>query len=322
MHQLIALPLCLLVSSISAVPGFTKESQESSKSENEPSIAISAPFLGKSSNGLPGTIELSPPAKQLAEQLGIFSTISELHAKQAELKANDDLKTLCQTIELRQKLYGALQYASVEVEEAVAAIDGDIAKSNMLLAYVSSKQERASNLNNIATFVGSGAFGVLDSSSSLRLGVPTPQILGIIGNSIAVGVPTFGLRRRSYAEPQKHAAEANMLAPIFNRPFDAESYDPLVWNFLNGTPAGANSQLTRRQLLLQQWRQYRNVDTTGSAASSERIDALVGIQKRGSKLTIDLVKTRSELLVDLRALIQLMYRDISELNSAIRQVAQ
>ena len=60
----------------------------------------------------------------------------------------------------------------------------------------------------------------------------------------------------------------------------------------------------------------RGLRTTGSAAQNY-IDAIVGIPGKDDKISVEMLKTRAELLYDLRGLVQLMYRDISELNTAI-----
>lgn len=264
-----------------------------------------------------GVPKLSPPAQQLAEQLKVLDLMRSLRSKQEEYQLKGDTRSLLEVVVVRQQLLFAMQHAAIEVEEAVAAIDGDLTLANMLLDYASARQDRSVMLNNIATFVGSGTFGLLDSSTGLKLGVPTPQILGIVSNSIATGLPVLGFRRQQYQNPRTgQHAQTNMLAPIFGRPFSGESYDPLVWSYIDGMPAEPGKPETRRQLLLQRWKMYRGIGTTGSAAQHQ-IDALVGMPKRDEKVTVELLKTRAELLFDLRSVVQQMYRDISELNTAI-----
>jgi hypothetical protein len=272
---------------------------------------VSPPPAAREPGGFP---RLSPPAQELAERLNVLETMRSLHAKQEEFQRSSDNLSLLQTVVLRQKLLASMQHAAVEVEEAVAAIDGDLAFANMLLAYASSRRDRSVMLNNIATFVGSGAFGILDSSTDISVGIPAPQVLGIIGNSIATGLPLVGLRRRAYQNPRRRQGQPNMLAPIFGRPFKAESYDPLVWSYIESAAAPGSDQ-TRRQQLLQRWRTLRGLGTTGSA-SQDYIDAIVGMPGKDDKITVEMLKTRAELLYDLRSVVQLMYRDISELNTA------
>jgi len=270
------------------------------------------PPVAREAGGFP---ELSAPALELAERLNVVNTMRSLQSKHQEYQLSGDQRSLLETVVLRQKLMEAVQHAAIEVEEAVAAIDGDLALANMLLAYASSKRDRSIMMTNIATFVGSGTFGMLDASTDIRLRSPTPQILGILGSSIATGLPLFGLRRRDYQNPRQKKGEPNMLAPIFERPFQSESYDPLIWSYLESAAAPGSNQ-TRRQQLLHRWETLRGLDTTGSDAQNY-IDALVGMPGKEDRISVELVKTRAELLYDLRSVVHLMYRDISELNTAI-----
>src|SRR4030095_1090604 len=121
-------------------------------------------------------------------------------------------------------------------------IDGDLALANMLLAYASSRRDRALMLNNVATFVGSGSFGILASTADIKIAAPSSQIFGIIGNSIATGLPIVGLHRPEYKNPRRGQERPNMLAPIFGRPFHEESYDPLVWSYIEGAATPGSSQ--------------------------------------------------------------------------------
>lgn len=284
---------------------------------DEPDPSVETPRLLAQAKGNSPIESLSAPARQLGEQLKLLDLIVELKERKEEHARTADSGTLLESIGLRQKISMIVQHASIEIEEAVAAIDGDLSLTNMLLAYVSSRRDRALLLNNVATFVGSGTFGLLDSSSGIRLGPPAPNVLGIIGNSIATGFPLASLRERKYETPRSVKPQPNTLAPIFGRPYAGEAYDPVIWNYLESTPSGAADNMTRRQQLLRRWQLYRNIGTTGGARSQADIDMIVGIPKKGGKVTFDLLKTRAELLYDLRSVVQQMYRDISELNSAI-----
>lgn len=260
---------------------------------------------------------LSPSARQLAEQLKLVEPIDQVITKQAEYEQSKNPQALVESMAARQKLLMLLQHAALEVEEALAGIDGDLTINNMLLSYVTSRRERVNNLNNIATFIGSGTFGMLDSGTSLKLGVPTPQIFGLVSNAIAAGLPTLGLRQGTYKNPRKEATEANTLAPIFGRPYDGVTYDPIVWNYIDSVPPDATTKMTRRELLLQRWNTYRSVSTARGTSTKEYIDTLVGGPARSTKLSQDVLKVRAELLFDVRALVQLMYKDISEISSLV-----
>jgi hypothetical protein len=257
-------------------------------------------------------------AMQMARLLKIVDVMSELKEKAATAESQQANDQLIQILLLRQKLSRAVQYASLELEEALANIDGDIASNSMHLSYFTAKHDRSALLNGMTTFIASGTLGVLDSSLGINQAAPIPNIFGIAGNSVAVGLPLLGLYPPKYKNPDAGQRKGNMLAPIFGRPYSGAGYDPLIWSYLEAVPASsANSSLTdtRREHLLKEWQSYR-----GLAKGSQNklfIDQVSGVSSKDSRVSLDILKARSEFLVDLRAVIQQMYKDISDLNSYI-----
>lgn len=257
-------------------------------------------------------------AMQMARLLKIVDVMSELKEKAATAESQQANDQLIQILLLRQKLSRAVQYASLELEEALANIDGDIASNSMHLSYFTAKHDRSALLNGMTTFIASGTLGVLDSSLGINQAAPIPNIFGIAGNSVAVGLPLLGLYPPKYKNPDAGQRKGNMLAPIFGRQYSGAGYDPLIWSYLEAVPASsANSSLTdsRREHLLKEWQSYR-----GLAKGSQNkvfIDQVTGVSSKDSRVSLDILKARSEFLVDLRAVIQQMYKDISDLNSYI-----
>lgn len=254
---------------------------------------------------------MSPNALQLAKMLKLESMIEELKAKNSNSSKKEDM---IEVMFLRQQLMRQIQYASLELEEALGNIDGDLAQTNMQYSLNSSKHDRSVLMNNVATFVTSGGLGVLDSAYSINNGPPASNIFGIIGNGGAVAIPLWGLRPRKYDNPHAGHFDGNMLAPIFGKKYEGAGYDPIIWKYLETVPAQAKEKITRRESLLKTWQTYRGLSEK-DPKSKEMIDRLVAISNKDKKVTLDLLKTRSELLVELRAVVQGMYKDISDLNT-------
>lgn len=268
-----------------------------------------------------GSFELPANAMQMARLLNVVEVMKDLKERVATSdssqvkqtnQTNDDL---IQVLLLRQKLSRAVQYASLELEEALANIDGDIASNSMQLSFFTAKHDRSALLNGMTTFIASGTLGVLDSSLGIKQAAPIPNIFGIAGNSVAIGLPLLGLYPAKYKNPEAGQRKGNMLAPIFGRPYSGAGYDPLIWSYLEAIPAvpAVAAGETRREHLLRDWQSYRGL--TKGSQSKPFIDQVSGVSARDSRISLDLLKARSEFLVDLRAVIQQMYKDISDLNS-------
>lgn len=256
---------------------------------------------------------LTEDTRALATMLNINETLAELKKVVSEGGENPTDSQLIRIIFLRQKCERATQFASLELEEALAYLDGDLSYTNMQYSILSAKHERSIALNNAATFITSGTLGVLDSASGLKYGTPVPNIFGITGNASAVAIPLWGLRPRQY-KPLQQGHSGNSLAPIFGLPFDDESYDPIIWKYLNARALDENATLTRRETLLSRWKQLRKLDVEKDEAQIRRV---CGLMDKDEKITLDLLKIRAELLVELRTEVQTMYTDLSDLNSEI-----
>ncbi len=263
--------------------------------------------------------QLTPNALQLAQMLHIVDVMEELKAKSsASTKSRDDLIDL---MLLREKLSRAIQYAALELEEALANIEADLGIANMQYAFFSAKHDRAVMLNNIAAFTSSGGLGALSNSTSFTGANITPNVLGATGNALAVAIPMLGLLPPKYKVP-KHSTEdksGNVLAPIFGREYSGPGYDPIVWDYLKAVPADSKTNETRIQTLLKNWQSYRGLGNK-DGKSKETIDMLIGVSPPEKKLSLEILKTRAELLVELQALVQQMYKDISDLNTSIMAI--
>ena len=243
-----------------------------------------------------GTSEPTVNAMQMARLLNIVYVMKDLKEKAATSDAShlrQSSDDLIQALLLRQKLSRAVQYASLELEEALANIDGDIASNSMQLSFFSAKHDRSALLNGMTTFIVSGTLGVLDSSLGINQAAPIPNIFGIAGNSVAIGLPLLGLYPAKYKNPEAGQRKGNMLAPIFGRPYSGAGYDPLIWNYLEAIPAvpavtaaasvsgkasAPAAGESRRDHLLRDWQPYRGL--TKGAQGKLFVDQVSGEYQR------------------------------------------
>lgn len=258
---------------------------------------------------------LTEDTLSLARMLKIDKTIEELKSAIKNAGDSPNQEQLVRIMFLRQNCERAIQFASLELEEALANIDGDLADTDLEYSLFSAKYERSVILNNAATFLTSGTLGVLDSATGIKYGAPTPNVFGITGNAAAVAIPLWGLRPRKY-KPLRSESSGNMLTPIFGLPYDGVGYDPIIWQYLNAVALDEKDQITRRQALLDRWKKFRRLSRDGQKNETE-VKRLAGIFEKGDKVTLDLLKTRRELLTELRAEVQSMYADLSDLNTEI-----
>ena len=254
--------------------------------------------------------QISGDTLELVKLLGIGDDIEKLRAIYQSTDRNDQLDAVI----LRVHIGKIIQYAGFELEECLANIDGDLASTNMQYSFFNSKHERAVMGRNLATFVSSGVTGILDSAISITQPPPIANIFGITGNSLAVGIPLMSLIPPKYKNPHSGERTGNMLAPIFGESYEGSGYDKIIWDYINKRPVRSKDNMTRRQALLKTWESYRGLHHKNDP---RLIEEVTGKSTHDKKISLDVLKTRSELLVELCALIQGMYKDISDLNTAL-----
>lgn len=289
-----------------------KRSDEGSNSDDGASVKP----RGRTERHYIAGTSLTEDTLALAKMLNIYQTIEDLKNIVKETGGNPtNQESLVRIMYLRQNCQRAIQFASLELEEALANVEGDLTSTELEYSLFSAKQDRSVMLNNAATFLTSGTLGVLDSASGIKYSAPVPNIFGIAGNAAAVAIPLWGLRPRKFKTLQS-GNSGNMLAPIFDLPYKGEGYDPIVWKYLNTVALDEKDTLTRRQALLARWKKFRDL-AKGEKKKEHEIKQLAGFLEPGEKVSLDLLKTRTELLVELRTEVQSLYADLSDLNTEI-----
>ena len=109
-----------------------------------------------------------------------------------------------------------------------------------------------------------------------------------------------------------------MLAAFFGRRPDApeaigSDYPEKVWSYLNSATPSQPEMGTRREQLTAKWRSEGRIEQDGSPKGERRIESLTSNISYARKLNIDELSDRVAMLLDVRASVLLMKRDLSEI---------
>jgi hypothetical protein len=109
-----------------------------------------------------------------------------------------------------------------------------------------------------------------------------------------------------------------MLARFFGRQPDASEaipsvYPEEVWSYLNSVPPSQPTKSTRREQLIAKWRSEGRVEQDGSVKSERGVAALSGKISQSRRLSIDELDDRVAILLDVRATVSLMKRELGEI---------
>ena len=141
--------------------------------------------------------------------------------------------------------------------------------------------------------------------------------VGIAGGATGVILSILGLRQQGGTGSLGIAP--NMLAPIFGRTPELRSIYPQdVWAYLNTAPAtDPRVHVPWRDELISEWMQAGRIGPPNVSGSQKKIDLLTSRIAEHKRLSIDLLADRSAMLLDLRARVSLMNRDLRDVMKAV-----
>lgn len=234
-----------------------------------------------------------------------------IHMKGAGPSDGADLQALSIDLYVLEKILAA----AFEVRQLVDRIDREKHyQFDILMPQLVRVRDRANLLSNTANFT---EIGVLKSIAGRDFSLKhTPagaqKILIMDALSVAIANANFvflKLYRR------KQVSEVNALANIFN--FDVPSecrFSPLISSYLESVPPGSTKGMTRKQLLLERWRQEGRLSSKKGCA--EALASLPSLHNKRVE-TIDLVNKRVEMLFDVSGAVETLDSELLQLLTAV-----
>jgi hypothetical protein len=213
-----------------------------------------------------------------------------------------------QVLWLHQRITEQVITASLQVDATLAQIDNEIARANEVRGYLADGRDRAVSRANLLSALLGGALGATSSGLQLSSSLSKPAAaVGIGAGSVSAGLALAGIHAQK-GKTSQFDFESNMLARFFDRsPLPSSEYPETIWTFLNQPSPTGQTNLTRKQQLLQTWLQVRRID---SLTSADKIDRLTSQPAANRKLSIDDFEDRSAMLQDVRARISYLKRDL------------
>ena len=184
-----------------------------------------------------------------------------------------------------------------------------------------SAQTRKINLLSLANIVAGTGSGILTNAMQFsdRTALAGDGV-GVGGGAAGVVLSILGLRVQGGKASLGIAP--NMLAPLFGRTPELRSIYPQdVWAYLNTAPASdPRIHVPWREELINQWVQQKRIGPPDAPASQKKIELLTSRIAEHKRLPIDVLTDRTLMLVDLRARVGLMNRDLRDLLGVVSQL--
>jgi hypothetical protein len=250
-----------------------------------------------------------------ARLIGVEDQIEQL-SKLSQLPAGN-----WQVISLRQRIYGEVLAAALEVDATTAQIDNEIAQASELRGYLADRRDRSVNRSNLLSALIGGGMSAASAGLQLPAGQTKPSaIVGIAGGTAASGLAVSGILEQK-GRTQVFAFDSNMLAVLFDKPALPDSrYAPIVSNFLSNVAPTDPGRLTRKQRLIATWVALKRIDSPDSATGKDKINRVTSQPSQGIRLTIDDLEDRVAMLQDVRAKLSFLKRDLAVLLTSLPQV--
>jgi hypothetical protein len=258
-------------------------------------------------------------AEQVAKILGISQAIADTRRPKNETACGST--PTIEDLMVRQQILETVEAASLKVDGVLAELANERAHLSELSVALQVRRDRAVNLANVANLITGTGLGIV--VNSLQFSNSTANV----GNGIGVGsgVASTALSlvaMRLQRGPQGSVGRIpNMLAPLFGKPGELNSYYPAeVMEYLRSVPpdesAAAGSRLDQ---LVTEWRQDGRLGPAGSPKTDEQIARLTSSLDDKTKLSIDDMSDRMAMLADVTGRVGLMKRDLADLMLSVRR---
>jgi hypothetical protein len=263
--------------------------------------------------------ELSPGAEEIARTIGVEPLIERFrHLPEHDRGLEGGVMSL-EALSLRQEITESIVGASLEVDGLVSEIDSELERISTVRAQLEARRDHAQAINSLATIIAGGATGV--AGTSMQFSDSTSQLgnaIGVAGGGVSTILSLIGLRQQRGGKLPLGVAP-NMLAKIFDRQPEFHSdYPKEIWSYLNALPPTDAAHRTRREQLIKQWTDAGRIEVRTAPKTQSKIELLTSGVSNQRPLTIDLLDDRTAMLMDVRAMVSLMKRDLSKLLLALR----
>lgn len=194
-----------------------------------------------------------PSRIESARLLNIQSEVAQLVSLNKSNAPYDINRQRLEVTVLERVLAGAL-----EVRVAVAEIDAELNyASDVVLSSLIARRRKALQLNYEANFIQAGTLGSIAGLLYLKGQPKAGNEMFIISGGIGTGLSTLALRLMR-GGTRKIDTNPNTLADVFDfRQRGEYRFSPLISNYLNSCAPDSQSKSTRREKLLQYWKQHK-----------------------------------------------------------------
>jgi hypothetical protein len=263
---------------------------------------------------------LSHEAAQVAVEIGVAPLLLRLQ-RLSSSSAGPSAVSL-QSLAVRQEITERVLATSLEIDGVNAVIDVELEQIRSIRSDLQARRDKAQNIINLASIVTGGAFGAVTSAMQFEPGtVNLGTGIGVAGGAGSVLLSIIGIHKKGGRRTLGDSPR--MLARFFGRQPEAQEiipsrYPPEIWSYLNSATPYPGRVLTRTEQLIAKWRTEGRIHPNGSPKEERKIESMSNSISHSRELSIGNLDDRIAMLLDVRANVSLMKRDLSEVLQVLR----
>lgn len=254
-----------------------------------------------------GIEDLSFDNKELAEQLEIWTMLTELYDKTKR-------PTRERATVLRQKIRETIFESYLDAESVEAEAHRETGYLEAQRESLVSKRDRDIELNNATNFIASGTLNTVGSVLGFSPNfAPFPGNLNqMLSGVVATAMSTYSLKQ-SKGGKTRGQGQPTIIAELFGRPCDDRtSYPESVWRFLHGKSPD-HPENSRAEMLEQRWIMRKHLEKHGSHRESLKLDLISGMAKDKKCMTLDDLNDQITMIADIDAVVSLLSHHLRDL---------
>lgn len=242
----------------------------------------------------------------IANALGMLNLLKEYVDTRKKFETDNNNNTKLKLLELSQKITNKINVASLEVSAIASEMDCEEERTSQIANYLSGKEdERESKLTVGAIVVG--AAGAISTGATLNNGNSGDYI----GIGTGITEATLGLLILLNKSSTEFHHKRNALKEVwYNKP-TSEVFPPAVWYYLNYKNTEQANSLSLRELLIQKWISFGQIDDEQSKKQQKQIKLYFG---DGGKYSASQLNNRADMYDQLESSINLMKQDLKGLS--------
>jgi len=261
---------------------------------------------------------LTKESYQLANELGLIVLLTRLQQLREHERHKRGMPLTPESATLRLEITEVVLTTSLQCQAVVAQIEAESASMMAIRSAMEGRRDRTGRTNAIANVVANGSVQAVGSMlqepvetvPDSRYELPG-EVVASAGTLMAAGLGAMALQQ-SKGMTLSAPVEPNMLAKIFKRPNSAKTeYPDVIWRYLNSVPPDSiKDGPTRREILIQRWVNLGRIPSPETAKGRLYLRTVAGTVPQRKAVTLDMLDDRIAMLLDLRAEVNQIYKEL------------